>query len=344
LSTAPLSVGIVGCGLVGRKRAAAVGRDRVVAVHDARPEPMRELAAEAGAVACGTLDDLLAHVPDVVVVATTHDAIADVACAALAAGSNVLVEKPAGRTLADVQRIAAAAGASGRSVRVGFNHRFHPGVSRAVAEARSGRFGAIMFLRARYGHGGRPGYEREWRAEPAVSGGGELLDQGMHLLDLCYWLLGPLPLHSALLRTCFWPVEVEDNAVLTLGGPDGPWATFHVSWTEWRNEFALEVYCERAKLQVTGLAGSYGAQALRIYRMRPELGPPDLETVEYGAGDPSWAAEWAAVASAVRGEPSPAADLASALYGHEIVAAAYARRADERAGVASEASRVERAD
>ncbi len=69
-------------------------------------------------------------------------------------------------------------------------------------------------MRARYGHGGRPGYEREWRADPKRSGGGELIDQGMHLLDLSHWLLGPLPLHSALLRTSFWDMPVEDNAVL----------------------------------------------------------------------------------------------------------------------------------
>ena len=82
-----------------------------------------------------------------------------------------------------------------------------PAIARAVDEARSGRFGDVMFVRARYGHGGRLGYEREWRARREISGGGELVDQGMHLLDLCYWLLGPLPLHSALLRTNFWDVR-----------------------------------------------------------------------------------------------------------------------------------------
>ena len=85
-----------------------------------------------------------------------------------------------------------------------------------------------MHLRARYGHGGRLGYEREWRADPARSGGGELIDQGMHLLDLSHWLAGPLPLHSALLRTHFWDTPVEDNAALILGEADSrtaPWAT-----------------------------------------------------------------------------------------------------------------------
>ncbi len=141
-----------------------------------------------------------------------------------------------------------------------------------------------MHLRARYGHGGRPGYEREWRADPARSGGGELIDQGMHLLDLCHWLAGPLPLHSALLRTQFWDAPVEDNAALILGEPrarTGPWAMLHVSWTEWKNLFSLEMFCRSAKLQVDGLTRSYGPQRLRIYRMRPELGPPDVEELSY---------------------------------------------------------------
>src|SRR4029079_4059810 len=96
-------------------------------------------------------------------------------------------------------------------VHVGFNHRFHPAIARAVGEARSGEHGEILHVRARYGHGGRPGYDREWRADPARSGGGELIDQGMHLLDLSHWLLGPLPLHSALPRTPFLDTADEDK-------------------------------------------------------------------------------------------------------------------------------------
>ena len=100
----------------------------------------------------------------------------------------------------------------------------------------------------------------------------------MHLLDLSHWLAGPLPLHSALLRTQFWDTPVEDNAALMLGEPDlrdGPWAMLHVTWTEWKNMFSLEIYCRTAKLQVDGLVRSYGPQTLSIYRMKPELGPPD---------------------------------------------------------------------
>jgi predicted dehydrogenase len=180
-------------------------------------------------------------------------------------------------------------------VKVGFNHRFHPGLRRLAEEVHSGRHGDLLFVRGRYGHGGRIGYDREWRADPARSGGGELIDQGMHLLDLTHWLAGPLPFHSALLRTQFWATKVEDNAAILLGDAAdrrAPWATLHVSWTEWKNMFSLEVYCRTAKLQVDGLVRSYGPQRLRIYRMAPELGPPELDEITFPDEDVSWQAEW----------------------------------------------------
>jgi predicted dehydrogenase len=211
---------------------------------------------------------------------------------------------------------------------VGFNHRFHPGIARAVHEVRSGRHGELMHVRARYGHGGRLGYDGEWRADPVRSGGGELVDQGMHLLDLTHWLAGPLPLHAALLRTHFWDTPVEDNAALILGEQSRtePWAILHVSWTEWKNLFSLEIYCRTAKIQVDGLVRSYGPQRLTIYRMRPELGPPEVQEVAYPDEDRSWQREWASFTEAIEAgdERLLNGDLNDARYAWEQIEAAYA--------------------
>lgn len=330
MSRAPLRVGIVGCGLIGRKRAEALGADdAVVACFDVIPEAATALAADHGAVACAGLEELFATAPDVVVVAASHDQLAGLAESALAAGSHVLVEKPAGLGTVQIERLQAAAQSAGRRVKVGFNHRFHPGIARAAAEVHSGEHGELMHLRGRYGHGGRLGYDREWRAEPARSGGGELIDQGMHLLDLTHWIAGPLPLHSALLRTHFWDTPVEDNAALILGDAQGrtaPWAMLHVTWTEWKNLFSLEIYCRTAKLQVDGLVRSYGPQTLRIYRMSPELGPPDLEEIAYDPEDGSWRREWEHFAEALDAgdDRRLTGDLADALYAWTQVEAAYA--------------------
>ena len=324
----PLRVGVVGCGLIGGKRAAALGRDQVIGCFDIDPAQSAAFAERTGALAVARLDDLLSAGLDVVIVATTHDALAATSVRALASGAHVLVEKPGALTPRQIDEVAHAAAAAGRLVKVGFNHRFHPAIARAVAELRGGDHGDLMYLRARYGHGGRVGYEREWRARPELSGGGELIDQGMHLLDLSYWLLGDLPLHSALVRTNYWDMAVDDNAVLTLADADrqGPWASFHVSCSEWKNEFALDLYTRRSKLAVSGLAGSYGAQCLRIYRMRPEMGPPDLEELSYPPEDVSWREEWAHLRAAIaRGaDAGPLlGDLASARYALERVGEAY---------------------
>ena len=289
----------------------------------------------------GTRQDLLAAGPDVVIIATTHDHLAALTMDALAAGSHVLVEKPAAISLGEVAALQKAEAASGRRVKVGFNHRFHPALADLAAEVHGGRHGELMHLRARYGHGGRVGYDREWRAQPSRSGGGELIDQGMHLLDLSHWLAGPLPLHSALLRTQFWDTPVDDNAALLLGKPDDrsdPWALLHVTWTEWKNMFSIEVYCRTAKLQVDGLVGSYGHQRLTIYRMSPQLGPPAVEERTYGSEDQSWSAEWEHFIAAIASATPMLGGLADAHYAWSLVQDAYGSSpayADMRAAIST---------
>jgi predicted dehydrogenase len=328
---APLRVAVVGCGLVGAKRSAALVQagDELVACYDVDARATGLLARRHGCRPCKTLTELLDRRPQIVVVATVHDRLAELAELALAAGAHVLVEKPAGVCGAQIDRLIESRDACRRLVKVGFNHRFHPGLARAAEEVRSGRHGELLHLRGRYGHGGRLGYEREWRCDPARSGGGELIDQGMHLLDLSSWLAGPLALHAALLHTEFWDTPVEDNAALLLGDArsrSGPWALLHVSWTEWKNLFSLELFCRRAKLQVDGLAGSYGPQRLRIYRMSPELGPPELEELSYPDEDGSWRREWEHFTAAVRADDGRAllGDLHSARYAWTQIEAAYA--------------------
>ncbi len=325
-----LRVAIIGCGMIAAKRAAALAPgDELIGCYDIDLRAASRLAESHGAAVCPSLQELFALNPEVVVVATVHDQLAGLAEQALQAGAHVLVEKPAGVSAAQIDRLIECKGLSGRLVKVGFNHRFHDGIARAAEEVRSGRHGQLMHVRARYGHGGRVGYDREWRAEPMRSGGGELVDQGMHLLDLTHWLAGPLPLHSALLRTQFWDTPVEDSAALILGeahSRTAPWAMLHVSWTEWKNLFSLEIYCRTAKIQVDGLTRSYGPQRLRIYRMLPALGPPDLEEVVYPEQDRSWEREWASFAIAIRAgeERLVLGDLRDARYAWEQIESAYA--------------------
>ncbi len=323
-------VGIVGCGLVGRKRAAALpaAGGRLVACADAVPVRAAELASAAGAEAVDDWRRLVARPDlDVVVVATTHDALAEVSVAALECGRHVLVEKPAGRTVAEVDRIAAAERAAGRRVRVGFNHRYHPALRAARRIVEAGELGPLMMVRGRYGHGGRPGYEREWRANPAISGGGELIDQGMHLIDLARWFLGDFTEVRGLATTLYWDMPVDDNSFLALRTAGGQVAFLHASCSEWKNLFSFEVYGRGGKLHIEGLGGSYGVERLAWYRMRPEMGPPDTTIWEYPGPDDSWAAELAEFFGDVRLDRAPSAGLADARAALAVVEAVYRQSA-----------------
>src|SRR5690242_2240025 len=185
-------VAIVGCGLIGTKRARALADCPLVAVVDNNLGRAQQLAAQyPGCVAGADWRPVVAR-PDVdlVIVATTNDALASVTHAAVRHGKHVLVEKPAARNAEELEPVVAAARAAGVVVKVGFNHRFHPAFLKAQALFEADAVGPLMHLRGRYGHGGRVSYDREWRADPAVAGGGELLDQGVHLIDLARLFAG----------------------------------------------------------------------------------------------------------------------------------------------------------
>jgi predicted dehydrogenase len=152
----------------------------------------------------------------------------------------------------------------------------------------AGEIGELMFLRARYGHGGRLGYEQEWRAQPELSGGGELIDQGVHLIDLARWFLGDFSEVDGFAHTYYWDMPVDDNAFMLLRTEDQRTAFLHVSCTEWKNTFSFELYGRNGKLQVDGLGGSYGVERLTWYKMLPEMGPPETDSWEYPMQDNSW--------------------------------------------------------
>ena len=192
-------------------------------------------------------------------------------------------------------------------VRVGFNHRFHPALRQARSLYESGALGPLMFIRGRYGHGGRVGYDREWRADPTLSGGGELIDQGVHLIDLAGWFLGDFARIEGHASTSFWDMPVDDNAFLNLRTAAGQTAWLQVSCTEWKNLFSLEIYGRTGKLHVEGLGGSYGVERLTFHRMLPEMGPPETTAWEYPRGDDSWRLEIAEFFTDIRTgrEPQP---------------------------------------
>jgi predicted dehydrogenase len=183
--------------------------------------------------------------------------------------------------------------------------------------------GELMFIRARYGHGGRIGYDREWRAAPAISGGGEGIDQGMHLVDLARWFLGDFPSVEGHAATYYWDMPVDDNSFYLLRTAQNQTAFLHASCTEWKNTFSFEIYGKHAKLDISGLGGSYGTERIAWYRMLPEMGPPETTIFEYPMADDSWETEWKEFDTDIRQGRDPRPGIADAQAALRIVERIY---------------------
>lgn len=321
-----MNYAIIGCGLIGKKRLAALppGSRLAVAcdVNIARAEDLMK-AAGGGQ----TTADYQAAVTDpevqAVVVATLNATLAPISAAAIRAGKHVIVEKPGGISPAEIEELTALAREHGVRVRVGFNHRFHPAFQKAAELLASGMAGELMFIRARYGHGGRVGYDREWRSDPALSGGGELMDQGVHLIDLAGWFLGDFDKIEGHASTLFWDMPVDDNAFLSLRTEKGQTAWLQVSCTEWKNLFSFEIYGRDAKLHIEGLGGSYGVERLYCYKMLPEMGPPETTVWEFPRGDESWKLEMREFERDIAEGREPEPGLREAKRSLDVVSAIY---------------------
>ena len=317
---------IAGCGLIGQKRLKTIlPEHELVIATDPQLSRAERLAAQAPhASASSDWRNAVTHPGvDAVVVATTNEALAPVTIAALEAGKHVIVEKPAARNLEELRMIQKAAEVSGKIVQVGFNHRFHPAFSKAREIFEAGSLGPLMFIRGRYGHGGRIGYDREWRADPKMSGGGELLDQGVHIIDLARWFLGDFTRVDGFAPTYFWDMPVDDNGFLLLRTASDQCAFLHASCTEWKNMFSFEIYGRNAKLHIEGLGGSYGVERLYYYAMKPEMGPPDTTIWEYPGADTSWQKELDMFVGAVKGTSKPGPGLRDAEAALEVVTQIY---------------------
>ena len=318
-------VALIGCGLVGQKRLKLLPPGSVTVACDLQLDRAQKLAVQSpGCVATDSVEKAVsAPDVDVVMIATLNAALAPVALQAVQHGKHVLVEKPGAISVKEIDQLEAAAAKTGALVRVGYNHRFHPACLKAVEIFRSGLLGPMMFLRGRYGQGGRIGYDKEWRADPKLSGGGELIDQGVHLIDLAGIFLGEFIQVEGHAATYFWNMPVDDNAFLSLRNAEGKTAWLHASCTEWKNMFSLEIYGRNGKLHWEGLGGSYGLERLTYYKMLPEMGPPETTVWEFPRGDESWKIEMREFFADIRLQRTPVPGLREARAALRVVEAIY---------------------
>jgi predicted dehydrogenase len=317
-------VGIIGCGLVGNRRSNAlkkISNAKLVAVADIDIARAKTLARDHPN--CRATADWRELIEDenidVINVATPNNLLTEITLAALEKKKHVLVEKPAGRSPQEIERIINAATSTSK-IKVGFNHRFHPAFSKAVHIMETEDIGDLMFIRARYGHGARLNYNTEWRASREIAGGGELIDQGVHIIDLIRYITKE-EFDSAIgfNETMFWNMEVEDNAFVTLKNKKNQVAQFHVSCTSWKNTFSFEIFCKTGQISINGLGRSYGIETLTFYKMKPEMGIPDVCEYSWPDEDRSWELEFLDLFDAIKNDREPNGNIYDALESVKLV-------------------------
>ena len=272
---------------------------------------------------------------DAVFVCTPNNVTADLCVEGLRRCGRVFCEKPPGRNWEDFSRIAeAAACVPGHTLVFGFNHRLHPSVQAAKALMGQGGLGEILFVKATYGKSGGLGYPQSWRNNPEVSGGGILLDQGIHMLDLLCLFLGDLSVVDSVLSDSFWGCGVEDNAFVLFRSEAGVPAFLHSSATLWKHTFRLEIGCRDGYLVASGLlskTGSYGREQLVIGKRQFEdeamaLGNPREEIIHFDR-DESWENEVAEfIAAAKENRPAQHGTLEEARRVMRIIRDVYASK------------------
>lgn len=304
-----MKVGLIGAGLQGWRRARAVKEftdTELVVLADIDKDAASLLANEMRCEATDNWEDVVSRKDiEVILVCTPNNLHALMSIAALKEGKHVLCEKPLARNPDEAKKMVDTALEYGVRLKCGFNLRYHPGISQAREWFERGMMGEMNFIRCRYGIGGRPGYDEEWRTEKETAGGGELLDQGIHVIDLFRWFMGDFSEVVGFISTSFWDIApLEDNAFTLFRTKKQQIASLHASWTQWKNLFSFEMYGYDGYITVEGLGGSYGTERA-ILGTRSFLKPLKEEVVEFRGKDCSWLEEWKEFVTALKENREP---------------------------------------
>lgn len=275
---------IIGMGRMGRTRYDAMKRHggyEVVAVCDTNEANLKEYREKKYRDWKACIDE---SQMDAVVVCTFNVTIPDIVCYALEKGYAVFSEKPPGRNLKDALRMQEAYDkAKAPILKFGFNHRYHNSVIEARALVDSKILGDVVCARGVYGKAGSPNFEGEWRNDTSISGGGIMLDQGIHMLDLMYYFMGEFTeIQSSVDQLVWKDMPTEDSAFSILRTAEGKVASLHSSAIQWRHKFSLDLICTKGFISLNGLltsTHSYGEERISYYRK-------DLEQKTGGLGKP----------------------------------------------------------
>jgi len=292
-------IGIIGYGKMGRIRADIIcKRDdcKLVAVFDSDPSSS---ITKGNAVHVSQIEDLWNLGLDCVFICAYTSAVASYTKEALRRGLHVFCEKPPALNLAQMREVEKVYLAGDSVLKYGFNHRYHHSVMKAKEILDGGTLGRMLFIRSVYGKAGSIDFDKNWRNYKEFSGGGILIDQGIHMIDLISLFVGKPPrVHSKIVATRLWDIESEDNAMILFEGPQKEPISLHSSATQWRHKFQLEIYCEHGYITLDGILSqtlSYAPERLTLGLREHEdiftgMGKPRETVYEFGQDD-SWKME-----------------------------------------------------
>lgn len=322
-----LKVGLIGAGLQGKRRAPVLKQlpgNELVMVASKSIEDAAKIAEGFGCVSTDRWQDIIERNDiNTVLICTPPHLHAEMSIAAMNSGKHVMCEKPLARTIEEANAMLDAAKKNKVTLKCGFNHRHHPAISKAKESVDNGIIGEINYIRCVYGICGRPGYENEWRADPNLVGGGQLMEQGIHAIDLFRWFLGDFDKVSGYTSTCFWKTApLEDNAFAIFHTTKGQIASLHSSLTQWKNKFIFEIFGQDGYIIIEGLGGGYGTEKLTIGK-RAFNEPFKDETTEFRGGDISWLEEWKEFMKAIAEKREPIGNGYDGLEALKLVNAVY---------------------
>jgi len=319
-----MNIGIIGCGLIGNKRATSIDKKKIFGCYDINKKLALNFSKKYNCKNFSNANSLLKNKNiNVIFICTYHNSLFKYAMQSLINNKHIFIEKPGAKNLKELKNLYNFSKKNkSLKIQVGYNHRFHPSIIKAKNILKKNELGEIMYVRSNYGHGARLDYNKEWRMNKSKSGGGELIDQGSHIIDLSRYFLGELTLHNSLLKNFFWKSNVEDNAFLLLSN-NNKVAFLHCSCTEWKNKFLFEIFCKNGKLQIDGLGRSYGTETLTLYKMKKKMGKPSVKIWKFNSKDYSWKKEIEYFFKNIKYKKSGESGLINAIENMKIITKCY---------------------
>lgn len=328
-----MRVGIVGAGLQAKRRAPEVTKfdnAEIVSITANNPDHAIPLSKQFDCNVANNWKELLDENLDAIIICTPPDSHAEIGINAMKKGIHVLCEKPLAKTEEECHQMINASEENNVILKCGFNHRYHPAITTIKKWIDKDEIGTLNFIRAKYGICGRDGLETEWRSNTDIVAGGQLMEQGIHLIDLMRWIMGDQEEVTCSLATLHWKIQpLEDNAFVTFKTKKDQLTNIHSSLTQWKNVFSFEVYGSDGYVEVDGLGSGYGTETA-ILGKKDLNGPFEYKKIEFRRGDFSWYEEWQEFLNSINENKKPSGNGFDGLEAVRLVLAAYKSAREKR--------------